>query len=71
MEPSGYGIRVFNPWAEFNISGQFLCETYGLISPAMPQTAAKIGLTLHQKWPLIITGPNHTILTHHDCFSIH
>ena len=38
------GMVVFNPWAEFNISGQFICETFGLISPCMPQTAAKIGL---------------------------
>jgi hypothetical protein len=38
------GMRVFNPWADFNISGQFLCETFGLIAPAMPQKAAQIGL---------------------------
>jgi hypothetical protein len=33
-----------NPWADFNISGQFLCETFGLLAPGMPQTAARIGL---------------------------
>jgi hypothetical protein len=37
-------MTVFNPWAEFNISGQFICETFGLIAPAMPQSAARIGL---------------------------
>ena len=44
LKPPYSGYTVFNPWAEFNVSGQFLCETYGLLSPAMPQTAAKIGL---------------------------
>lgn len=44
FKPPLTGYTVFNPWAEFNISGQFLCETYGLVAPAMPQTAARIGL---------------------------
>lgn len=44
FKPPYTGYTEFNPWAEFNISGQFLCETFGLIAPAMPQTAAKIGL---------------------------
>lgn len=44
IQPPLTGNVVFNPWAEFNVSGQFLCETFGLIAPAMPQTAAKIGL---------------------------
>ena len=44
IEPPLTGSVVLNPWAEFNISGQFLCETFGLIAPAMPQTAARIGL---------------------------
>ena len=35
---------VLNPWADFNISGQFICETFGLLAPGMPQTASKIGL---------------------------
>jgi hypothetical protein len=35
---------VLNPWADFNISGQFICETFGLMSPGMPQTASRIGL---------------------------
>ncbi len=42
--PPMTGNVILNPWAEFNISGQFLCETFGLLAPAMPQTAAKIGL---------------------------
>jgi len=44
LVPPQTGDDVFNPWAEFNISGQFLCEAFGLISPCMPQTAARIGL---------------------------
>jgi hypothetical protein len=44
FEPPLTGCIVFNPWAEFNISGQFVCESFGLLAPAMPQTAAKIGL---------------------------
>jgi hypothetical protein len=39
------GSTVFNPWAEFNISGQFVCETFALLAPGMPQTAARIGLS--------------------------
>jgi len=38
------GRFTLNPWADFNISGQFLCESFGLIAPAMPQSAARIGL---------------------------
>jgi ADP-ribosylglycohydrolase len=44
LEPPLTGNVLLNPWAEFNISGQFLCETFGLIAPAMPQTASRIGL---------------------------
>ncbi len=44
IEPPLTGNVILNPWAEFNVSGQFLCETFGLVAPAMPQTAAKIGL---------------------------
>ena len=42
--PPNTGNIALNPWAEFNISGQFLCETFGLLAPGMPQTAAKTGL---------------------------
>ncbi|MCX7347434.1 MAG: ADP-ribosylglycohydrolase family protein, partial [Alphaproteobacteria bacterium] len=44
IDPPLTGMAVFNPWADFNISGQFLCETFGLIAPAMPRRAAQIGL---------------------------
>ncbi len=44
IKPPYTGYTTFNPWAEFNISGQFLCETFGLLAPAMPQTAARIAL---------------------------
>jgi len=44
IDPPLTGTPVFNPWADFNISGQFICETFGLIAPAMPQTAARLGL---------------------------
>jgi hypothetical protein len=44
IEPPLTGSIVLNPWADFNISGQFICETFGLLAPGMPQTAAKIGL---------------------------
>jgi hypothetical protein len=35
---------ALNPWADFNISGQFICETFGLMAPGMPQTASRVGL---------------------------
>ncbi|UCD27920.1 MAG: ADP-ribosylglycohydrolase family protein [Planctomycetota bacterium] len=44
LDPPLTGREMLNPWAEFNISGQFLCETFGLVAPAMPQTAARLGL---------------------------
>jgi hypothetical protein len=44
IDPPLTGMAVFNPWADFNISGQFICETFGLIAPALPQKAAEIGL---------------------------
>ncbi len=44
LKPPMTGLMTLNPWADFNVSGQFLCETFGLLAPAMPQTAAKIGL---------------------------
>ena len=44
IEPPLTGCIVLNPWADFNISGQFICECFGLIAPGMPQTAAKVGL---------------------------
>lgn len=44
IDPPMTGRMAINPWAEFNISGQFLCESFGLVAPAMPQTAARLGL---------------------------
>jgi ADP-ribosylglycohydrolase len=44
LEPPWTGNIAANPFAEFNISGQFICESFGLMSPAMPQTAARLGL---------------------------
>lgn len=44
FEPPLTSCFALNPWADFNISGQFLCETFGLLAPAMPQTASRIGL---------------------------
>ncbi len=44
LEPPWTGNVGLNPWSDFNISGQFICESFGLMSPAMPQTAAQLGL---------------------------
>ena len=44
IDPPLTGSLALNPWAGFNISGQFVCEMFGLIAPAMPQTAGRIGL---------------------------
>jgi ADP-ribosylglycohydrolase len=44
FEPPTTGSSIINPWSEFNIAGQFCCESFGLMAPAMPQTAARIGL---------------------------
>jgi hypothetical protein len=42
--PPETGSVTRNPHAWYNLSGQFCVESYGLISPGMPQTAADIGL---------------------------
>ncbi len=44
IDPPVTGRIEINPWADFNLSGQFVSESWGLISPGMPQTAARIGL---------------------------
>ncbi|MHC4642595.1 MAG: hypothetical protein ACYS32_13195 [Planctomycetota bacterium] len=36
IQPPLTGSIVLNPWADFNISGQFICETFGLLAPGMP-----------------------------------
>ncbi len=43
IDPPLTGRIALNPWSVFNISGQFICESFGLIAPAMPQTASMIG----------------------------
>ncbi|HJZ95089.1 MAG TPA: ADP-ribosylglycohydrolase family protein [Candidatus Solibacter sp.] len=44
IDPPLTGRIAINPWADFNLSGQFVSETWGLISPGMPRTAARIGI---------------------------
>jgi len=44
IDPPLTGCVEINPWADFNLSGQFVSESWGLISPGMPQTAARIGI---------------------------
>jgi len=44
IDPPLTGKLALNPWSGFNISGQFICESFGLVAPGMPQTAAHIGL---------------------------
>ena len=44
IKPPYSEYQALNSWAEFNASGQFLCETFVLLTPAMPQTAVKISL---------------------------
>jgi hypothetical protein len=42
--PPETGSLDRNPHAGYNLSGQFCVESYGLLAPGMPQTAADIGL---------------------------
>ena len=44
ISPPLTGKPALNPWSDFNISGQFVCESFGLVAPGLPQTAAKLGL---------------------------
>ena len=44
IDPPLTGRIEINPWADFNLSGQFVSESWGMISPGMPQTAARIGI---------------------------
>ena len=41
VSPEITGDPRVNPWAEFNIAGQFTCEMFGQMAPLMPQTAAR------------------------------
>jgi hypothetical protein len=38
------GSPVLNPWASFNLSGQFVSESWGLIAPGRPRTAARLAV---------------------------
>lgn len=38
------GFPAVNPWASYNLAGQFASETFALVSPGMPQTAARLGV---------------------------
>jgi hypothetical protein len=44
LEPPTTGRIAINPWAYFNLWGQFGCESFGLMAPGLPETASKIGL---------------------------
>ncbi|HXK58577.1 MAG TPA: ADP-ribosylglycohydrolase family protein [Acidobacteriota bacterium] len=44
MTPPLTGDILFNPFADFNIAGQFVGDMWGLLAPGMPQTAARIGV---------------------------
>jgi hypothetical protein len=44
LEPPLTGRPALNPWSHFNVAGQFNAECFGLAAPAMPQTAARLGL---------------------------
>ena len=40
LKPPYTGYVTLNPWSYFNVAGQFLSETFGLIAPAMPPKSA-------------------------------
>jgi hypothetical protein len=44
IDPPICGRIAINPWSVFNISAQFVSESFGLISPGMPRSAAKLGI---------------------------
>ncbi len=44
IDPPLTGKIALNPWADFNISGQFLSESFGLMCPGLPRSAARLGL---------------------------
>lgn len=44
LAPPLTGRIALNPWAEHNVSGHFVAETFGLVAPALPRTASRIGL---------------------------
>lgn len=44
IQPPVTGNRVLNPFADFNIAGHFLSESFGMMSPGLPETAVRMGL---------------------------
>lgn len=44
MMPPATGDPQHNEHAWYNLAGQFCVESYGLVAPGMPQTAARLGL---------------------------
>jgi len=44
LTPPLTGSPVLNPWAGFNLSGQFVSESWGLIAPGLPRTAARLSV---------------------------
>ena len=59
IDPPLTGTAALNPWADFNISGQFLCETFGLIAPAMPQSGREDRPELHPRRHRRRARPDH------------
>ena len=43
IPPPLTGTIALNPFAEYNISGQFVSESFGLIAPGMPGVAGQLG----------------------------
>jgi len=44
VQPPQTSDPKLNPFAPYNLAGQFAVESYGMIAPGMPQTAADIGM---------------------------
>ncbi|MCS3918959.1 hypothetical protein Q2T83_05640 [Fervidibacter sacchari] len=71
IEPPDTGLPVLNPWAEFNIAGQFCSETFGF-NIANPSTNSS-----ENRMPLYIGGGIRRAATSHatfycdDCYCLH
>ena len=44
IAPPLTGRLELNPWANFNISGSFIAETFALVCPQMPKTASQVAM---------------------------
>src|SRR5688572_27696236 len=44
IAPPLTGRLELNPWANFNISGSFVAETFALVCPQMPKTASQLAM---------------------------